>query len=923
MKKNFKMIFAAAAAFAMVLSCSKEANPSQGTQGSGSADSLTPITISATLTDNMTKVSFTPSYDGGKPQNLALAWEAEDKLRVYNHDDRTQCAVFEIAEESIGQKTGSFTGEIFTAASYDVEIINGEVGYAEQTQPADGETASLKYLASATGVTDLKAVVFNEQSSVLAITALMPEGAAGGVTSVELSASEAIFSTGKTLTINLAQKGDAGDDGILHLFATLPVGDQQIAEGTTLFVRFNAPKTDHTVYTRYVELGAQAFEAGKLNTINVNASQSDKHAGLTSCDGTAEKAYLIGDKYQLNAMSGLVSADATTHFAMVADVDFGGSAWTSASGKVAFEGNDHKISNVVAAGGLFASLSGSVQNLTFDKVKVTKTSNDSGVLADVTDASAVIKNITVTESSIQGKDDVGGLVGRLYGSVEDAVIDCEVSGSSRIGGLAGSLLSGSLKGNTSSGNVTSKYQTVGGLVGQMEGGSISACSASGDVTHDYSALWSNASGFVGRMTGGTITSSHATGDVIIKVKGSGVGGLIGVLEASTTLIDNYYEGTITGPASTNNVGGLIGNLGGSHTVKIEGCHSSGTLTVQAGNVGGLLGQVQNTSTTLSDCYSTADVSSTGSAGGLIARSAADITATGCYATGNVTSSGCAGGLIGEFKKGKVEKCHATGQVSSAGNCIGGLIGLCQAEDMNICDSYATGNVTTTSGIVGGLIGEFKKGTVENCYALGHVESGQNCTGGLIGLCQAGDINICESYATGNVTSSGVNTGGLIGEFKKGKVERCYAEGKVEGSTSNFKGGLIGSINGGPAEISDSYSSGSVICSSYSAAFIGTHNTANVTVTNCYTKSKITGENYGGRCVFSSSKTEVTVTGFIGWDVSKTSRWAFEADSAVPTDCYMGTEGTISEKATGFGWNPAIWDLSKDDPKLKWTLPSNN
>ena len=866
MKKNFKMIFAAAAAFAMVLSCSKEANPSQGTQGSGSADSLTPITISATLTDNMTKVSFTPSYDGGKPQNLALAWEAEDKLRVYNHDDRNQCAVFEIAEESIGQKTGSFTGEIFTAASYDVEIINGEVGYAEQTQPADGETASLKYLASATGVTDLKAVVFNEQSSVLALTAKMPEGAAAAVASVELTASEAIFSTGKTLTINLAQKGDAGNDGILNIYATLPVGDQQIAEGTTLLVRFNAPKTDHTVYTRYVELGAQAFEAGKLNTINVNASQSDKHAGLTSCDGTAEKAYLIGDKYQLNAMSGLVSADATTHFAMVADVDFGGSAWTSASGKVAFEGNDHKISNVVAAGGLFASLSGSVQNLTFDKVKVTKTAvNNAGILADITDG-AVIKNITVTESSIQGKDDVGGLVGRLYGSVEDAVIDCEVSGGTKIGGLAGSLLSGSLKKSIAAGNVTSRYQNVGGLVGQMEGGNIEECSASGDVTHDYSATYSITGGLVGKMTGGTITLSYASGNVTVKQKGSHVGGLIGEVAASVTLTDNYYEGTITGPANTNNVGGLIGNLGGSHTVKIEGCHSAGTLTVQAGNVGGLLGQVENTSTTLSDCYSTADVSATGVAGGLVARTTADLTATGCYATGNVTSSGCAGGLIGEFKKGKVEKCHATGQVSSAGNCIGGLIGLCQAEDMNIC----------------------------------------------------------ESYATGNVTSSGKYTGGLIGEFKKGKVERCYAEGNVEGSTSNNKGGLIGYINGGKAEISDSYSSGSVICSSYSAAFIGTHNTANVTVTNCYTKSSITGANYGGRCVFSSSKTEVQVTGFIGWDVSKTSRWAYGAESAVPTGSYMGTDDTsISAWAKEFGWDVNIWDLSGNEPKLKWTLPSNN
>ena len=225
MKRNFKMIFAAAAAFAMVLSCSKEENPTQENQ-STDVD-LTSVTISATLPETMTKVSFTPSYDEGKPQSLALAWEAEDQLRVYNHDDRTQYADFAVAEESIGQKTGSFTGKIFTAASYDIEIINGEVGYAVQTQPADGETASLKYLASATGVTDLKAVVFTEQSSVLAITALMPEGAAAGVSSVELSASEAIFSTGKTLTIELDQKGDAGNDGILHLFAHLPVGNQQ------------------------------------------------------------------------------------------------------------------------------------------------------------------------------------------------------------------------------------------------------------------------------------------------------------------------------------------------------------------------------------------------------------------------------------------------------------------------------------------------------------------------------------------------------------------------------------------------------------------------------------------------------------------------------------------------------------------------
>lgn len=910
MKKNFKMIFAAAAAFAMVLSCSKEENPSQGTQGSGSDDSLTPITISATLTDNMTKVSFTPSYDGGKPQSLSLAWEAEDKLRVYNHDDRTQFADFEIAEESIGQKTGSFTGEIFTAASYDVEVISGEVGYAEQTQPADGQTASLKYLASATGVTDLKAVVFTESSSVLAITALMPEGAAAGVSSVELTASEAIFSTGKTLTINLAQKGDAGDDGILHLFATLPVGNQQIAEGTTLLVRFNAPDTDHTVYTRYVELGAQAFEAGKLNTINVNASQSDCHAGLTSCDGsTAEKAYLIGDKYQLNAMSGLVSADVTSHISMIADVDFGGSAWTSASGKVSFEGNNHKISNVVAAGGLFASLSGSVQNVAFDNVKITKTSSDNaGLLADVTDNNTTIRKITVTGSSVQcvSKNDVGGLVGKLYGTVEDSVIDCEVSGRARTGGLVGTMVSGSLKSIISSGDVTSKYQTAGGLVGQMEGGSVSACSASGDVTHDYSASYSLVGGLVGKMTGGTITLSHASGDVTVKQKGSHVGGLVGEVAASVTLTDNYYEGTITGPASTNNVGGLVGNLSGNnYTVKIERCHSAGTLTIQADNVGGLLGQVQNASTTLSDCYSTAKVESNSSAGGLVGRSTSSLTIKESNSTGKVTTT--------------------------TGNYSGGLVGF-DGGTLNISKSYSTAVVESSSGsCAGGLIGQIKAGKIEECYATGNVE-GVMEIGGLIGRTDGGNAEITKCYATGSVTGTNTNgsddarVGGLIGRINNNTitVSQCYATGTAKSTAAQSVGGLIGYIyTYGTLRIDNSYADGTVQLGALYGGFIG-RSLGTIKAVNNYSKCTLNGGNDHSTCVFAGSinATNTTSSGFIGWNVSNKNNWSHNLN-ACPEGNYMGTEGTISAKAKEFGWDKTIWDLSGDDPKLKWTLAGNN
>lgn len=694
MKKNFKMIFAAAAAFAMVLSCVKEENPMhvEQDQKPDSNIELTPVTISATLSDIMTKVSFTPSYDGSKPQSLELTWAAEDKLRVYNHDDRREYEDFDIAPGSIGKKTGSFVGNLFEATSYDVEIINGEVGYAEQTQPADGQTTSLKYLASASGVTDVKAIVFTEQSSVLALTAKMPEGAAAAVASVELTASEAIFSTGKTLTINLAQKGDTGEDGILHLFATLPVGDQQIAEGTTLLVRFNAPETEHTVYTRFVELDAAAFTAGKLNTININASQSDKHAGLVSCDGsTAEKAYLIADKYQLNAMSGLVSADATSYISMIADVDFGGSAWTSASGKVAFEGNNHKISNVVAAGGLFASLSGSVQNLAIDNVKITTNINNVGIIANQTVTNAEIKGIAISNSSVTGRDLVGSLVGQLDGSVEDVNVVCDVKGGSKVGGLVGNMIGGSLTDAKVSGNVTCTYQYAGGFVAEMNAGMISNCSSGSAVSYEKNATYAYVGGFIGTMKGGSITTSCATGSVSI---------------------------------SSSDMGGAF---------------------------------------------------------------------------------------------------------------------------------------------FGGFIGHMKSGSIT--------------------------VDISKCYATGNVT--------------------C---------TRNYVGGFIGASETGIYTVSDCYSTGDVSGSAYNAGLLGS-NSGTITVKNCYTKSKILSSNAHSACVFAGNQGgTVTCTGFIGWNVSN-KKWAY-AKSVIEGN-YMGTEGTISAKAKEFGWDETIWDLSGDDPKLKWTLASNN
>ena len=112
MKKWY--VIAAVAMAALMLSCSKEA---QTPETNSTEKTSGVITINATLADLNTKVAFTPVYTDHKTTSMTLAWADGDKLRVYNHADKTQYSDFDLAAGSIGQKTGSFSGTPVTAAS--------------------------------------------------------------------------------------------------------------------------------------------------------------------------------------------------------------------------------------------------------------------------------------------------------------------------------------------------------------------------------------------------------------------------------------------------------------------------------------------------------------------------------------------------------------------------------------------------------------------------------------------------------------------------------------------------------------------------------------------------------------------------------------------------------------------------------------
>ena len=164
-------------------------------------------------------------------------------------------------------------------------------------------------------------------------------------------------------------------------------------------------------------------------------------------------------------------------------------------------------------------------------------------------AGATLKEISLVDVTIQGDDQVGGLVGlALSGVVDQVYVEGVIAGANGVGGL------------------------VGG-VGSM----------------------------------GPTTISRAAVDDSTTVVGSGsrVGGLIGFTETASeplTITDVQAAGAVSG---VSEAGGLIGRYTefGPESVSITDSYASGLVTVTGGDSGGLLGCLFDDSTTYS-CVNT-------------------------------------------------------------------------------------------------------------------------------------------------------------------------------------------------------------------------------------------------------------------------------------------------------------------------------
>lgn len=220
-------------------------------------------------------------------------------------------------------------------------------------------------------------------------------------------------------------------------------------------------------------------------------------------------------------------------------------------------------------------------------------------------SSGIIKNLTLKNSYISGKDVVGGIVGINGGTIENCRVENTIiNGENKVGGITGvSMTSSTIKqGSTENCKIIGKNY-IGGIVGYLNNNSsITESSNNADVSgEDYiggvmgiSFFGSNIStnsnsgnikgnnyiGGIGGYSAAQIEKNINSGDITGQVY---VGGLVGV---------NYTMGDINSSCNSGKVEGEnnIGGVAGTNNASISNCYNKGNITAKDYRAGGICGQ---------------------------------------------------------------------------------------------------------------------------------------------------------------------------------------------------------------------------------------------------------------------------------------------------------------------------------------------
>ena len=240
----------------------------------------------------------------------------------------------------------------------------------------------------------------------------------------------------------------------------------------------------------------------------------------------------------------------------------------------------------------------------------------------------------------------------------------------------------------------------------------------------------------------------------------GIASLAGTFEGNKKTIHNI---NINKP-SVDNIG-LIGSLETGAIIQ--------NLTISGGNItglkntGGIVGINNGDNTMISNVanYNVTITTTESGTGGIIGRSANNMSIINAVNSGDVTGHFATGGIIGGSSQGftiNITKVRNSGAISGTGKNIGGIVG--NTGKTTIKDAGNTGSISGNDSI-GGLVGRVsdKPTTIDDSYNYVEV-SGNDEVGGLVGTLLDSSINITidnSYFLTTNNSAIGKRNGATV------------------------------------------------------------------------------------------------------------------------------------------------------------------
>lgn len=550
--------------------------------------------------------------------------------------------------------------------------------------------------------------------------------------------------------------------------------------------------------------------------------------------GTEADPYQINDGAQLAL---LAESDTAACYILTADIKLNDTAdyenwsvsappytWVPiASFSGVFDGNGHTVSGMYIKDcqgdcGLFASVGGTVRNLTVEQAYIAVSGDGNGG-AVAGKATGKIENCVFSGIITQTDDSwthLGGIVG-YGGQVSGCVNEGSISGNGYAGGIAGwgkqienCINKGTVSGDTAGGICGNLYETGTGLEPEIAELGVYKCVNEGEV----SAL-SVAGGIVGNLGNSEsdvsvcVSECENNGKVACEKHIAGIVGTVIVEDTGEIRVENCINrADIVGQGK---VGGVISELLGGMLhqegdVTIVGCENYGGITSESIYSAGILSSlmVMGAETDLrlrmQDCINHGDITSNGNAGGIVCVSSSvmatvpnisddsAITFQNCTNTGSIcglSSNSYVGGIAGNFGvegvKTVFDSCSNSGEVRLE----------IDLPETDIQATLEDGFVMTLSHIVGGIVGRLgdslllttdrDQGSEENINAENPWVLFKNCRN--TGALEAADLS-------GYLTEDGKQVwknyiGGIIGnacgeEAYSFRVEDCTYTGTDRG-----------------------------------------------------------------------------------------------------------------------------------------------